>query len=49
MYVDKVAIRKDILESQAGGIEISMTGEEDIQQELDLAKERWGLVGVMIW
>ena len=47
MYVDEVAIRKDILKSQVGNSEIDTAEKEDTQQELGLVGEIWGLVGVM--
>ena len=42
LFVDKVAIQKDILAGKLGILDIHNEGREEIPQELDSAKNRWG-------
>ena len=40
--VDKVSIKRDILEGKVGSVGIPNEDRDSIQQELDFAKNRWG-------
>ena len=41
LFIEKVAIQKDILEGKLGSIDIPNEDREEIRQELDLVENRW--------
>ena len=42
LFIDRVAIRGDIIERKLGIVDISNGDREEVQKELDMIKNRWG-------